>query len=807
MRRPSTVAATIGRSPQSWPSARCSPGLASSRSATRRSRPGNSALQAGKADDALVHYDKAVKKLPAEAGTHFDRGAALYALSRFDEAGEEFLRATEAKDPALKASAFYNLGNAFFKKEKFKEAVSAYTRSLGLKPDDKQAKWNLEIALRKQKDKEDKDKKDQDQKDKDKKKDDKDKDKTRRTRRKTTRRTIRRRIRTRRTRKTKTRKTRRTSKTRSRRRSRARRRSRSRSSRCSTTSNAAPRTWRKNGPRPGPCGARRRSVTGEAHGLAYLANWSACDCGLATVAPRAAQAATFTAEIDRDAVAPGEPFIYRITLNMGDGDAENFRPPDFHGFQVQQAQGPSKSTSVQFVFGSNQQSVQSTYAWTYQLVLPAGTKGPLTIGAAHVRVAGRDLVTNSVRVRVGAASGQSPPGGSPAVDPNRLFQRLFPGAQGFGPGRDREAPNEVASSPAPAFIRVMPDKTRAFVGEQVTVAWYLYVTEVPNRFGQTSEPHTDGFWSEEIPSTNPQGRLAFGEPQTVAGRSYNVALLFKKALFPLAPGKLTITPMEAEIAHGDFFGPMQVSRLKTEPVVIEAQALPAQGQPPHFDAANVGRYEISASVDRTAVSVGDAVTLKVTVKGTGNVRNVQPPALPPLAGWKSYEPKTDVALDGAETIAGTKTVEWLMRPERGGKTTIPSLVLETFDPAAKRYQTARSQPIEIAVSGEAGANAVAGSAAPPAGGAGVENVVGGSIRPIHARGEHGRRGRGGVPAQRRVQGHRRHAAAGAGGAGAVRPGARATGARFASDAASAHADDGPPAAARGRGPPGGGARR
>jgi Ca-activated chloride channel family protein len=135
---------------------------------------GNSALQAGKADDALLHYDKAVKKLPAEAGTHFDRGAALYALSRFDEAGEEFLRATEAKDPALKASAFYNLGNAFFKKEKFKEAVSAYTRSLGLRPDDKQAKWNLEIALRKQKDKDEKDKKDQDQKNKDQ-KDDKDK--------------------------------------------------------------------------------------------------------------------------------------------------------------------------------------------------------------------------------------------------------------------------------------------------------------------------------------------------------------------------------------------------------------------------------------------------------------------------------------------------------------------------------------------------------------------------------------------------------------------------------------------------------
>jgi Ca-activated chloride channel homolog len=134
---------------------------------------GNAALKAGKAEDALAHYDKAIAKLPADAGAHFDRGAALYALSRFDEAGQEFLRATEAKEGGLKASAFYNLGNAFFKKDKFKEAAEAYKRSLGLNPADKQAKWNLEIALQKQK--EDEKKKQDDQK-KDDKKDDKKKD-------------------------------------------------------------------------------------------------------------------------------------------------------------------------------------------------------------------------------------------------------------------------------------------------------------------------------------------------------------------------------------------------------------------------------------------------------------------------------------------------------------------------------------------------------------------------------------------------------------------------------------------------------
>ena len=127
-------------------------------SRNREVEQGNAAMQAGKADDALKHYDAAVAKLPADAGAHFDRGTALYALSRFDEAGQEFLRATEAKDGTLKAAAFYNLANAFFKKEKFKEAVEAYKRALALDPRDQRAKWNLEIALRKQKDQEDKQK-------------------------------------------------------------------------------------------------------------------------------------------------------------------------------------------------------------------------------------------------------------------------------------------------------------------------------------------------------------------------------------------------------------------------------------------------------------------------------------------------------------------------------------------------------------------------------------------------------------------------------------------------------------------------
>jgi Ca-activated chloride channel family protein len=123
---------------------------------------GNARLKAGKADEALGHYDQAVKSLAVEPGVHFDRGAALFALSRFDEAVQEFLRATEAKVPALKAAAFYNLGNGLFKQDKFGDAVAAYRRSLGIDPSDMRAKWNLELALKKKRDQDDKDKQQKD---------------------------------------------------------------------------------------------------------------------------------------------------------------------------------------------------------------------------------------------------------------------------------------------------------------------------------------------------------------------------------------------------------------------------------------------------------------------------------------------------------------------------------------------------------------------------------------------------------------------------------------------------------------------
>jgi hypothetical protein len=446
---------------------------------------------------------------------------------------------------------------------------------------------------------------------------------------------------------------------------------------------------------------------------------------VAWAAPRAAHAANaFNASIDRAAVAPDQPFVYRVTLTTSQGQPEDFKPPDFKGLRV--LGGPFTQTGMSMTMGGGGgTTVENSVTWSYQLALPPGARGPVTIGAARVQVGGRQMTSNSVPLRIGAAA----PGPPPGQRPPSLFPRGF-----FGDEPEVQQP-QMSSSAGAAFIRGVADKKRAFVGEQVTVTWYLYLAEMQSNFQQLVQPKTDGFWSEELPSTNPQGQLAFTE-QVEGGQQYKVAVVLQRALFPLAPGKLTITPFEAQVSRSDFFGrQMNVRRLKSEPISVEAIALPKEGQPDRFPAGNVGQFTLDVAADRRAVAVGDAVTVTLTARGTGNLRNVVLPALPALPGWKGYEPKTNVTPEPGAVVQGEKTVEWLIRPERPGLTTIPALELVSFDPAAKRYVQIRSKPIEITVSGEAtgaviGPPVAAGGTPAPGG---VENVIAAEIRPIRVR--------------------------------------------------------------------------
>ena len=84
----------------------------------------------------------------------YDAGAALYRLERYDEAVAAFRRS--ARTPELRQRSLYNLGNALVRAAEERpgepapllDAVAAYEEALSISPGDAEARWNLEIALR-----------------------------------------------------------------------------------------------------------------------------------------------------------------------------------------------------------------------------------------------------------------------------------------------------------------------------------------------------------------------------------------------------------------------------------------------------------------------------------------------------------------------------------------------------------------------------------------------------------------------------------------------------------------------------------
>jgi hypothetical protein len=138
------------------------------------------------------------------------------------------------------------------------------------------------------------------------------------------------------------------------------------------------------------------------------------------------------------------------------------------------------------------------------------------------------------------------------------------------------------------------------------------------------------------------------------------------------------------------------------------EALPDE---PGFSGA-VGRYKISASVDRTALGIGDAATLRFKVEGSGNLKWVdQAPALQ-IEGAKVFPPQAKSDLKPtASGVSGSKTWEFVVVPQTSGELKVPALDFAWFDPAAGKLQRASTAPLSLQVTG---ATAGAGPAPAPA---------------------------------------------------------------------------------------------
>lgn len=150
---------------------------------------GNQQLQENNFVNAEAEYRNAISENPVNSVSKFNLGNAYFKNKKTDEALARYQQAQKvAETKEGKHKAFHNIGNSYMQQKKYDQAIEAYKNALRNNPKDEETRYNLALAKEKKKeqDKEDeknkdknKDKKDQkDNKDnKDKKDQNKDKNK------------------------------------------------------------------------------------------------------------------------------------------------------------------------------------------------------------------------------------------------------------------------------------------------------------------------------------------------------------------------------------------------------------------------------------------------------------------------------------------------------------------------------------------------------------------------------------------------------------------------------------------------------
>jgi hypothetical protein len=430
-----------------------------------------------------------------------------------------------------------------------------------------------------------------------------------------------------------------------------------------------------------------------------------------------AQGLEFYQTVDRDEVGLEDTFRLTVVLQNAPRGAK-LELPEFDDFEVL-SRTPVDQTSIS-VTGAGTQILRIT-KWV--IVLRARKVGRLTIGASTLDANGERHVAKPVQVTVkrGTLSPPQPQAGRQPPGTHDPFQDLL--GQGFGgglPDPSRLFPDpEIPRSDSDLFLRTYLDSKEAFVGQQVNMSVYLFSRVDVASVESVTFPQLEGFWSEDIDSpTN-----LTSEQRVLNGVPYRAYLLKRKALFPMRAGTVEVNPVQAEISTGYLFAGHKVNR-KGNKVSLEVKPLPA-GAPKGFSATNVGRWKLSVDVTPVEVSLGEPVTVKVSLEGRGNVKNAPLPRLEAPAAFRTYEPTTTDRISTRNGVyGGRRTQEYIAMPTQTGTFTFPELTFPYFDPETRQYAVARTEPVTVRVSpGKGGAPATGASAATAADASGPKNVL------------------------------------------------------------------------------------
>ncbi|MCD8293066.1 MAG: BatD family protein [Prevotellaceae bacterium] len=389
---------------------------------------------------------------------------------------------------------------------------------------------------------------------------------------------------------------------------------------------------------------------------------------------------TFTASAP-DAVAVGDQF--RLSYVVTTQNVRDFQVPSIKGFDVLMGPSRSSQTSMQIVNGKT----TSTSSITFTYILLATTEGEFTLPGASITADGNEMVSNSVKVKVLPADDTTSGSGGAA-------------ASGRSAG-------SASISNSDLFVTATASKTTVYEQEALVLTYKIYTTVDLRGFDNIKLPDFKGFQSQEVEQpNNPKWGL-----EHYKGRNYQATVYRQFVLFPQQSGDLTIDPaqFDASIAQAThvsdpfeaFFNGgtnyVEVKKsLSTPKLTIHVKPLPS-GKPSDFS-GGVGDLSLSSSINATKVKTNDAVTLKLVISGTGNLKLVSTPEVKFPEDFEVYDPKTEnnFRLTSAGS-SGSLVIEYLAIPRTAGNYRIPPVTLSYFDIKSGQYKTLSTEEYRLEV--------------------------------------------------------------------------------------------------------------
>jgi hypothetical protein len=367
-----------------------------------------------------------------------------------------------------------------------------------------------------------------------------------------------------------------------------------------------------------------------------------------------------------EVVRDGQQFSISWTINSGGGE---FTEPSFNGFYKLMGPQTSYSSSTQIINGKI--SRETTYIYVYYL--QALKEGKFVIPPATFTFKNKSYYSDSLRIEV--------------VGGNTAQQNLPGAGKNNGNEQEQESNDDV-------FVNLLLDKKEAFLGEHIVATVKIYSRVDISGINEIKFPGFEGFLKTDL-NTPPLTSL---KRENINGTIYGTGVVQQFLLYPQISGEINIDPVQISVLiqqkssqsdpfFGDFF-----STYTTVPKAVFSKALrvrvnPLPGIKPADFSGIIGKATLNASLNKDTVNVNDAVSLKLVISGSGNLKLANAPEMKLPADLEVYDPKiTDDLKNGMNGTTGQKTFEYLLIPRHYGDFTIPPVNYSFFNLSTKQYE-------------------------------------------------------------------------------------------------------------------------